>query len=189
MIEDWQYELRAGSEKTLKNVFCEYYSLLSSVAYQYVGDKQISEGIAEDVIVHLWEKREQILPLENFRRYILIMVRNRSLDYLKMEKNHISVENSNARCFIADNDIFEDLIRDELQQIIDNTLNSLSPQCRLVFEMSRDQGMTYHEIALELGISDDMVKYQIKRALKAFRKAFSQYMVMLVVVMSVRNSF
>jgi RNA polymerase sigma-70 factor (ECF subfamily) len=190
MVENWQYKLKAGSELALNKVFNEYYTLLSSIAYQYVGDKQVSEGIAEDVIVYLWEKREQLLPLEDFRRYILRMVRNRSIDYLRKVKYPIAnLEHPNAQCFISDSDIFEDLIREELLKIIDDTLNGLSTQCRTVFELSRNEGLTYHEIAIKLGISENMVKYYMKSALKMFRMALGQYLVWLASFITVQNSF
>ena len=51
MIEKWQYELRSGSEKALKTVFTEYYTLLCSVAFQYVRDREVSQTIASDVLL------------------------------------------------------------------------------------------------------------------------------------------
>lgn len=52
-----QDELRQGSEKALSKVFSEYYTLLCSIAYQYVNDIQESEAIAVDCFTstsHAW---------------------------------------------------------------------------------------------------------------------------------------
>lgn len=91
MIEEWQYELKLGNEKALQRVFSEYYTTLCSIVFQYVKDNQISESIAEDVIFNLWEKREQILPLESFKSYLLRMARNKSIDYLRSLHSMIEI--------------------------------------------------------------------------------------------------
>jgi len=180
MIEKWQYELKYGSEKALQRVFSDYYSLLCSIAYQYVKDNQISESIAEDVIFNLWEKREDILPLEAFRNYLLRMARNRSIDYLRSQHITLDLNVPTSRCLIADNDIFESYISVELQQLIDEKLSKLSPQCQKVFYLSRYENKNYHEIATLLGISENTVKYHIKTALAHLRKELSPYLLSLI---------
>lgn len=181
MIEIWQEELREGSEKALQEVFSEYYTQLCAIAYQYVGDMQISESIAEECFVSLWEKREQILPLDNFRLYISRMARNRSIDYLRAQRvTTVGIDSPSASCFISDSDLFEELVTKDLQQIIHDTLQSLSPQCRKIFELSREENLSYREIAQRLNISENTVKYHIKQALAALRDALSQYTAVLL---------
>lgn len=186
MIEIWQEELREGSEKALQEVFSEYYTQLCAIAYQYVGDTQVSESIAEECFVSLWEKREQILPLDNFRLYISRMVRNRSIDYLRAQRvTTVDFDSPSASCFISDSDLFEELVTKDLQQIIHDTLQSLSPQCRRVFELSREENLSYREIARQLNISENTVKYHIKQALAALRDALGQYTAVLLPFISV----
>lgn len=180
MIEEWQYELKSGNEKALKRVFSEYYTTLCSIVFQYVKDTQISESIAEDVIFNLWEKRDQILPLESFRNYILRMARNRSIDYLRSQHNTLDIDSSTPHRLISDEDIFETYISIELQQLIEEKLKDLSPQCQKVFYLSRYDNLTYHEIALQLGISENTVKYHIKTALAHLRKELSPYILSLL---------
>lgn len=45
-----------------------------------------------------------------------------------------------------------------------DAINSLPPQTRRVLLMSRFEGLTHREIALELGISEAAVYYHIRRA-------------------------
>ena len=180
MIEEWQYELKYGSEKALQRVFSDYYPTLCSIAFQYVKDAQISESIAEDVIFQLWEKREEILPLVSFKPYLLRMVRNKSIDYLRSQHATLDLNIPTPQCFIADNDIFESYIGIELQCLIEEKLKALSPQCQKVFYMSRYENMSYHEIALQMGISENTVKYHIKTALAHLRKELSPYLLSLL---------
>lgn len=180
MIEEWQYKLKSGSEKALQRVFCDYYSTLCSIAFQYVKDMQISESIAEDVIFQLWERREEILPLAAFKPYLLRMARNKSIDYLRSQHMTVDLNIPTSQSFIADNDIFESYIGIELQRLVEEKLKDLSPQCQKVFYMSRYENMSYHEIALQMGISENTVKYHIKTALAHLRKELSPYLLTLI---------
>lgn len=182
MIEEWQYKLKDGSEKALQRVFSDYYSILCSIAFQYVKDTQISESIAEDVIFQLWEKREEILPIASFKPYLLRMARNKSIDYLRSQHITMDLNTPTPQSFIADNDIFESYIGIELQRLVEEKLKDLSPQCQKVFYMSRYENMSYHEIALQMGISENTVKYHIKTALAHLRKELSPYLLTLISV-------
>lgn len=184
MIEEWQYELKDGNEKTFEYVFSEYYTTLCSVAYQYVKDVQISESVAEDVLFYLWEKREEILPLDSFKSYILRMVRNRSIDYLRREHKTIDINLPSAHFFVSDNDIFESYVRTELELLIEEKLKGLSVQCQRVFQLSRFENKTYSEISIELGISENTVKYHIKAAIAHLRNELSPYLLSLIPIFS-----
>lgn len=181
MIEEWQYELKLGNEKALQRVFSEYYTTLCSIVFQYVKDNQISESIAEDVIFNLWEKREKILPLESFRSYLLRMARNKSIDYLRSQHSTLEINDIIPHRLISDEDIFETYISIELQQLIDQKLKELSTQCQRVFYLSRYENLSYHEISLQLGISENTVKYHIKTVLAYLRKELSPYILSLLV--------
>lgn len=183
MIEEWQYKLKNGSEKTLQRVFSDYYSTLCSIAFQYVKDTQISESIAEDVIFHLWEHREEILPLSAFKPYLLRMARNKSIDYLRSQHITTDLNIPTSQSFIADNDIFESYIGIELQHLVEEKLKNLSPQCQKVFYMSRYENMSYHEIAQQMGISENTVKYHIKTALAYLRKELSPYLLSILLAL------
>ena len=53
----------------------------------------------------------------------------------------------------------------EMQKILEN----LPPNCRQAFLLSRRDGMTYKEIAGVMGVSDNMIKKHLVRALGALR--------------------
>ncbi len=63
----------------------------------------------------------------------------------------------------------------EIEQIIQETLSSLSPQCRKVFEMSRLQEMKNREIAENLNISVRTVEGHISKGIKTLKIALKDY--------------
>jgi RNA polymerase sigma-70 factor (ECF subfamily) len=74
----------------------------------------------------------------------------------------------------------------ELHQRIKAAIQSLPKQCRLIFQMSREQDLKYKEIAESLNLSIKTVDTQMGRALKYLRKTiapsaiFTQFLFILV---------
>ncbi|MNY39229.1 RNA polymerase sigma factor [compost metagenome] len=54
----------------------------------------------------------------------------------------------------------------ELKQQIDNSINALPPQCRIVFKLSRQEGLSNKEIAEKLNLSEHTIKSHLKKANK-----------------------
>lgn len=182
MMQKWQEELKKGNEKAFSIIFNEYYSLLCAVSYQYVQDVQISEAVAEDVFFALWEKRRDVLPVASLRAYLLKSVRNHSIDYLRTQRNDLflDLEEASSRCFVREEDLFERYVTEELETLIAEKIALLPEECRKVFCLSRYENKSYTEIAEELGISVNTVKYHIKNALSILRKELEPYLLLVL---------
>ena len=68
----------------------------------------------------------------------------------------------------------QELEADDLQKLINDSIDLLPTKCKLVFTLSRFEEMSYQEIANELNISIKTVENQISKALKFLRKALRQ---------------
>ncbi len=58
----------------------------------------------------------------------------------------------------------------EYGERVERTLRSLSPQCRKVFELSREEDYSYKDISGRLGISLSTVEKHVSKALRILRK-------------------
>jgi RNA polymerase sigma-70 factor (ECF subfamily) len=66
--------------------------------------------------------------------------------------------------------------RIELEHKYLQAIETLSPKCRTVFEMSRLEGKRNQEIADELKLSKRTVETHISQALKILRKKLGDYL-------------
>lgn len=71
-----------------------------------------------------------------------------------------------------------------MENKINSIINELSPECRAVFKMSRFDGMKYEEIASELNISVNTVKYHMKNALGKLRLELKDYILSILVFLT-----
>jgi RNA polymerase sigma-70 factor (ECF subfamily) len=63
------------------------------------------------------------------------------------------------------------MVLEELTHRAEESIAKLPKQCRLVYELSRDQGLKYKEIATILQVSVKTVETQMGRALKHLRNS------------------
>ena len=61
---------------------------------------------------------------------------------------------------------------------IDEIINNLPDECRRVYRMSREEGKSNQEIAKEIGISVNTVKYHIKKALRVISSQLLSYLIL-----------
>lgn len=184
-------QLKAGKERAYKFLYDQHYQILCHIASQYVKDDFLAETIVGDVIFHIWEIRESIEITSSLRSYLLTSVRNRCLDYLKSQpcQYEMPMSSSGLQDFPVLNYIKGDdyplgrLLEKELEGEIMKAIERLPEECRRVFHLSRFEEKKYSEIADELGISVNTVKYHIKRALALLHDDLSNYLTVAIALL------
>lgn len=184
-------QLKNGVDAAYKYLYDQHYQILCHVAAQYVKDDFLAETIVGDVIFHLWEVRETIEINTSVRSYLMTCVRNRCIDYLKSQyhKREVAHSDTGLRDFpvlqyVKDDDYpLGKLLEKELEDEIMNAINRLPDECRRVFNMSRFENRKYEEIAQELKISVNTVKYHIKHAQALLHEDLGKYLTMAMMIL------
>lgn len=184
-------QLKNGVDAAYKYLYDQHYQILCHVAAQYVKDDFLAETIVGDVIFHLWEVRETIEIDTSVRSYLMTCVRNRCIDYLKSQyhKREVAHSDTGLRDFpvlqyVKDDDYpLGKLLEKELEDEIMSAINRLPDECRRVFNMSRFENRKYEEIAQELKISVNTVKYHIKHALALLHEDLGKYLTMAMMIL------
>lgn len=172
-----------SNQKLFNQLFRDYYVNLCRFAYTYVKDKVASEEIVQDMFISLWENCNNLNITVSTRAFLYTSVKNRALNYLRDEKTRKGHEN----VFALDQALRVDQIidiceREELQNQISDAIKDLPEQCRLIFEMSRNQNLTYNEIASQLNISPKTVESQMSIALKKLRSKLSPFLSIILAI-------
>ena len=75
------------------------------------------------------------------------------------------------------------ILLSELEMRLNNAINDLPEQCRIIFQMSRFEELKYQEIADRLGLSVKTVENQMGKALKVLREKLSDYLPLLLLIL------
>ena len=184
-------QLKTGNERAYKFLYDHHYQILCHFASQYVKDDFLAETIVGDVIFHQWAVRESIEIRSSLRSYLMTSVRNRCLDYLKSQQSQheMPMSSPGLQDFPVLNYIKGDdyplgrLLEKELEGKIMKAISRLPEECRQVFHLSRFEEKKYNEIADELGISVNTVKYHIKHALALLHEDLDKYLAVAIALL------
>lgn len=169
--------LANGHKNAFELLFKKYYSVLVVFAQKMIGDTDTSKELVQDVFVNFYEKRKTIKIHTSLKAHLYQSVRNRCLNHIKREntiRNHhqtIEVELKDSHV-VLDKQIEEV----ELEQRLFKAIKSLPEKCRVIFEMSRLDGLTNQEIADELELSKRTVETQISKALRIIREKLHDHL-------------
>jgi RNA polymerase sigma-70 factor (family 1) len=140
----------------------------------YTRDLSVIEEVVQDVFVKLWEERET-LEIKYIKTYIYNAARNRILNELRDVKNrNILLENWAKR--ELENQQSNDCVdMNEFLQLLHASVETLPTTCKEIFRMSREENMSYKEIAMVRNISVKTVETQMGIALKRIREKMSTH--------------
>jgi len=168
--------LKQGDHSAYTEIFSRYNKLLYNHTYNKIREKEEARDIVHDIFYSLWTRRSQLEIKNNFAAYLFTAVRYKIADLLakkQVEDKYIL----SLQTFIDREPVFTDyLVREkQFREIIDEEIAALPPRMREIFKMSRFGQFSHKEIALELGISEQTVKDQVKTALKILRSRFGLF--------------
>ncbi len=163
-------QIKEGNEKAFRKLFDTYRNDLYRFSLSMVISKDYAEEIVQDVFFKVWVKRETLNSNLSIKSYLFTITRNKNISFLKKAANNRKLREEIFYESQKTANSTEKYIREaELEMIKQSALNLLPPRRRLIFEMSRNDGKNYAEIAKELGISQNTVRNQMSMALETLR--------------------
>jgi RNA polymerase sigma-70 factor (ECF subfamily) len=172
---DNEYELllqaAQGDEKAFRLLFDHYWNNIYSVALTLTKSPTLSEEIVQDVFLKIWLKREQLPSVEKFDSFLFTVAKNHIYNELRKKTIEQPFVEHLEQHFLESSALPEQMmLLKETKQLIDRAVQQLPDQQRLVFELSRNEGLDYNTIADQLGISRSTVKNHMTKALQFLRQ-------------------
>jgi RNA polymerase sigma-70 factor (ECF subfamily) len=169
--------IREGDVAAFEIVFRGNYGGLCSFVRQHLGSADAAEEVVQDVFLNVWRGRGGIDPEQSLRAYLYRAARNTALNQLKRRKLEARWLGAAAANPQSSTPLADDAVREqELTIAIQQKVAALPERCRLIFTLSREQGLSYSEIADALGISVKTVETQMGRALKSLRAGLAAFL-------------
>ena len=127
--------------------------------------------------IKIWQIRNRLPEIENLKLYLYTIAKNFSLNYItKYYKNPVtSLDEMNIEPVISFGNPEELCISADIMQQIHECIRTLPPQCRLIFQMVKEDGFTYKEVASHLNISVLTVRNQVFIATRKIAEIIPAY--------------
>lgn len=164
-------------QKSFEEFFQIFYERLLKFCMAYIHDKAHAEEIVSGVFLKLWLKRNELPEIQNPETYLFVAVKNQSLNFLKQFSNYrvVFMEESGVHELVGLSDVASELEKKELFFRLNQAIETLPGQCKIIFMLVKEEGMKYKEVARILDISPRTVETQLVRAMKKLSKVLTPY--------------
>ena len=164
-----------GSQVAFNGFISRFSNTLYCQAYGILGCREMAEEVVSDAFLEAWRMRKKLTQLQNVRAWLTRIVYNKSVDYLRRERNRvkqISVEHFGMGDFaFPDMQTPADtLISAEELASINAAIDTLPPKCKYVCFLAKVEKMPYQDIANMLGIALATVNYHVGLAVQTLRQ-------------------
>jgi RNA polymerase sigma-70 factor (ECF subfamily) len=164
------------SDDPFKRLFDSYKNRIYGYVLAIAHSPYTAEEITQEIFIKLWLCRDLLPEVENLDRYIFTIARNRTLNHLrKAAYDTRLLRELQELAMPQSNNVEERALVTEYDQLLRDALSRLSPQRRLVFQLSRDRGLNHEEIAQQLHLSRNTVKNHLVEALRFIRSYLGQH--------------
>jgi RNA polymerase sigma-70 factor (ECF subfamily) len=165
----------------VEKYFQTHFEGLYRYAYSLLKNNDDAKDAVQAVFVNLWQKRLTIDEQQSIQSYLYTSVYNYCLNIKRNEKVRKAYLQTNQAAQAVFND---ELVSKENISLIKEALESLPPQCKLIFMKSRFEQKKYADIAREMNLSVKTIEVQIGKALRILREKLSEVLILFILFLT-----
>lgn len=159
-------------EKNFKKLFYDNYQQLCNLAFKYLGDREESEDLVQNLMIRFWELKKEMINNPTAKYYLFTSVRNRCISVLRKKIHFINIDE--IQIDIKD-EIYEEKPNQDVEALVKTAFENIPPKCLEIFKMCRIQKLSYKEVAQKLNLSVKTVENQMGKAIKYIRQFIEQH--------------
>ncbi|MBS1512576.1 MAG: RNA polymerase sigma-70 factor [Bacteroidetes bacterium] len=154
-----------------------FYQKLKNYCFSYVKSAEAAEELVSDVFIKIWQIRNKLTDISNLKMYLYTIARNCSLNYITKNFKHpaTSLDTLDFEPVLSFGTPEELCISADLVEQIRQRIRLLPSQCRIIFQMVKEDGFSYKEVAEHLNISVLTVRNQVFIATKKIAELLPAY--------------
>lgn len=185
-------KIKEGDEFYFNLIFKKYRNQLFNYLYKVSKSKEIAEEIVLDVFLKLWHGRDAITEIKKLESFLYSVAHNKAIDFFRAAKRNpvlqealweaiteiTTPESADAR-----------LHQHNLEALIREAVNQLSPQRKKVFELRQNEGLSYAEIGETLNISANTVRNHLAASIEFIREHLRKHNTLILLPASFFEKF
>jgi RNA polymerase sigma factor (sigma-70 family) len=151
-----------------------FYGKMMNICMRYSSNKDEAKDYIQDGFIHIFNKIKTLKSnkIESLGAWVTIVMKNHIIDQIRKKNRFIidkSVDNVSLDTITDEKDIEPSYINIKFDDIIES-IHSLSPKYKLVFNMYVMDNMSHNEISEVLGISVGTSKSNLFKAKRILKK-------------------
>ncbi len=167
--------LKANDITAFEKLFLKYNKRLYVYCFKMISNRFEAEEITQDTFIKVWEARQNIDENRSFSGYIFKIAHNKLFNLIRKkinERYYKEYLEEYAETIEKSTEAYINF--KELENLLDELTDKLPERRKRIFLLSRNDGLTYKEIARKLNISENTVDTQIRKVLDFFRQVLRE---------------
>lgn len=158
-------EVANGSREAFAKLYTRHLNNLVRYVSLVNKSNEETEEIIQEVFVKIWERRERLPEVDSFKNYLFRCAKNKLLDNFRRQevRRRALFEIGRHKVVIASTTTDHAEYK-EYYFLVQQAIERLPPQRKLIFRLKTEGGYTPSEIADQLNISSSVVKKQMYKA-------------------------
>lgn len=186
-LEDLLVSVSESDDYAFRVFYDLYYRSVFRFVYYFLRNREACREVVSNVFVAVWKSRVSLRRIVNVDAYLYVVARNESNRWLKRSQSRgrclsldeipVSLlDKRRAASWGADEETSDGrLIESEIEELVGRLVDGLPERCRMVFLLSRSEGLSVREIASMLSLSENTVRVQIKIAVDRILEGIRKY--------------
>lgn len=171
------------NEEDFSEFYKEYGSLIYSIAFSIVKDKEDSEDIKQKVFIKIWNMKRDKLPINNEASWLYAVTKNETLNYLRDKQQEISIEEIYS--LSEENEEISKIIdKDSYNRIV----SKLNMQEQEIVSLKVLANFSFKEISQMLNIPIGTVQWKYYKSMYALRTWLGNLIILITSVLGLHIS-
>ncbi|SNQ47787.1 RNA polymerase, sigma-24 subunit, ECF subfamily [Frankia canadensis] len=173
---DWHGRLVAGDESALAEIYGAFAPLVTAVAFRVIRDPDAAADVTQEVFVQFWRSPLVYDPGRgSLRAWLALLAHRRAVDWVRAEQRRrglplaIAERASDVEAVPVD----EVVVDAETVERVRRGVRGLPSALRVAVELAFYQGLTYRQVAAELGIPEGTAKSRLRLALQRLARCLA----------------
>ena len=179
-----------GNEEAFTRLFHLHQQRVFQTAVVYLKSSAGAEEVVQEVFIRIWQKRESLTGVQYFDAWLLTLTRNLIIDHLrKLARESAFMKALPGQQELQENTTDYKARESQYQLLLQQALHELSPRQQEIYQLLKDEQLTYEQAGERLGLSALTVKTHISRALQSLRSFLEKHGEVYVLLLLLKNKF
>ena len=162
-------QFAAGNHTAFRELFMRYHLKVYYFVLGLVKSESDAEDLTQEIFLKLWTHRSRFTEVRTFGSYLYVLAKHTAFNYIESRRvNLVSLESASEEDEERSTP-YEDLVAKDLRLLVDMIVETMPPQRRMIYRMSRNEGLSNTEISENLQLSKKTVEKHLNLALRELR--------------------
>jgi RNA polymerase sigma-70 factor (ECF subfamily) len=168
-------QLKEGSKDAYQLLFNRYAPRIFAFALSYLKRREDAEELLQEIFLRLWEIRATLDDSKNIKSLLFKICINLIYDFIRrknIEQAYLAFAGNNDQS--NTDSTWHEVIYHDMLMLMNRLVETMPDQRRLIFRLSKEDGLSNDEIAIRLQLSKRTVENQLYRAISYLRERIGQ---------------